>query len=89
MFLLFKWFLESIKNKACEILKIKEFTLVNDCFQDEYNAVIDALLRDTFYKVASPGTQSQPVFSGFCVASKALKTSATFLPVASLFAFTH
>ena len=36
----FKWLLENVKNKACEILKIKEFTFVNDCFQDEHNAII-------------------------------------------------
>ncbi len=33
-------FLESAKNKACEILKIKEFAFVNDCFLDERNVVI-------------------------------------------------
>ena len=36
----FKWLLEIVKSKACEILKIKEFTFVNNCFQDEYNAAI-------------------------------------------------
>ncbi len=28
------------KNKACEILKIKELTFVNDCFEYERNEVI-------------------------------------------------
>ena len=32
-------FLENIKDKAFEVLKIKEFTIVTDCFQDESNAV--------------------------------------------------
>ena len=28
------------KFKACEVFKIKEFTLVNDCFKYEHNAEI-------------------------------------------------
>ena len=32
--------LENVKNKAFEALKIREFTFVNDCFQDKSNAVI-------------------------------------------------
>jgi len=40
-YLLSSGFFENVKNKACEILKIKEFTFVNDCFQDKHNAVID------------------------------------------------
>ena len=27
-------------DKACEVLKIKEFTFVNDCFQNKYNEKI-------------------------------------------------
>ena len=30
-------FLENVRNKACEILKSKEFTSVNNCFQDKRN----------------------------------------------------
>ena len=33
-------------DKACEVLKIKEFTYVNDCFQNEHNAV-SGLYRQT------------------------------------------
>jgi len=28
------------KSKACEVLKVKEFTKVNDCFQHERNEAI-------------------------------------------------
>ena len=31
--------LENVKDKAFEVLKIKEFTFVNDCFQNESNTV--------------------------------------------------
>jgi len=27
-------------DKACEVLKTKEFTVVNDCFQNEHNEKI-------------------------------------------------
>ena len=33
------------ENKACEVLKIKEFTGVNDCFQNERNAVLGLYSR--------------------------------------------
>ena len=32
---------ESDKNKAFDAFETKEFTFVNDCFQDERNAVIN------------------------------------------------
>jgi len=38
------------KNKACEVLKVKEFTKVNDCFQHERNAVI-GLYRQTLLNI--------------------------------------
>ena len=37
-------------NKACEVLKIKEFTNVNDCFQNEHNAV-SGLYRLTLFNL--------------------------------------
>jgi len=37
-------------DKACEVLKIKEFTFVNDCFQNEHNAV-SGLYRQTLISV--------------------------------------
>ena len=37
-------------DKACEVLKIKEFTNVNDCFQNEHNAV-SGLYRQTLYSI--------------------------------------
>jgi hypothetical protein len=44
---------KNIKDKACpeldsgafEVLKIKEFAFVNDCFQNENNAVFGFLLQ--------------------------------------------
>ena len=36
--------------EACEILKTKEFTIVNDCFQNEHN-VISGLYRQTLYSL--------------------------------------
>ena len=35
---------ESSKDKAFEVLKIKEFTFVNGCFQNESNAVFGVFL---------------------------------------------
>ncbi len=35
------------KDKACDILKIKEFTIVNDCFQNEHNEVFGVFLSET------------------------------------------
>ena len=34
-------FLEDVKDKAFEVLKIREFTFVNGRFQNESNAVFD------------------------------------------------
>ena len=34
-------FLENVKDKAFEVLKIREFAFVNDRFQNESNAVFD------------------------------------------------
>jgi len=36
--------IKNAKDKAFEILKAKEFTFVNDCFQDENNAVFGVFL---------------------------------------------
>ena len=36
---------KNIKDKAFEVLKIKEFTFVNDCFQNENNAVFGVFLQ--------------------------------------------
>ncbi len=36
---------KNVKDEACEGLKIKEFTVVNDCFQIEYNEVFVVFLQ--------------------------------------------
>ncbi len=44
------------KDEACEILKIKEFTDVNDCFQNEHNEVFGVFLQrlTNFYDYILP-----------------------------------
>ena len=39
---------KNVKDEACEDLKIKEFTLVNDCFQIEHNEVFGVFLQRLF-----------------------------------------
>ncbi len=36
---------KNVKDKAFEVLKIKEFTFVNDCFQNKNNAVFGVFLQ--------------------------------------------
>jgi len=36
---------ENVKYKAFAVMKIKEFTFVNDCFHDKSNAVVDVFLQ--------------------------------------------
>ena len=36
---------KNVKDEACEDLKIKEFTLVNDCFQIKHNEVFGVFLQ--------------------------------------------
>ena len=36
---------EGFKDKAFEVLKIKEFTFVNDCWQNENNAVFGVFVQ--------------------------------------------
>ena len=48
---------KNIKDKAFEVLKIKKFAFVNDCFQNENNAVFGVFLQRlittfSFYKLA-------------------------------------
>ena len=36
---------KNVKDKAFDVLKIKEFTFVNDCFQNKNNALFDVFLQ--------------------------------------------
>ncbi len=42
---------KKFKYEACEILKINEFTKVNDCFQNERNEVFGVFLQRLFIKI--------------------------------------
>jgi hypothetical protein len=36
---------KNVKDEACEVLKTKEFTNVNDCFQYKHNEVFGVFLQ--------------------------------------------